>query len=221
MREIACAYLSDIMYAPKTLVVVGQGMVGYKLLECLADNGATDTWQVIAFGEEPRPAYDRVNLSTYFSGRTAEDLSVADPEVLGHPSIEFIAGDRSGRWASPSPPRSRPPRSCGRRPAGGWRGSRSPTAGGWPPTWSSTRPGSGPGTSWPGPPASTSASGAASSPTGRAAPPTPTSTPSEASPPSVAASTASSAPATPRPGWWPTVSPAARPPSTAPTCRPS
>jgi len=37
MREIACAYLSDIMYAPKTLVVVGQGMVGYKLLECLAD----------------------------------------------------------------------------------------------------------------------------------------------------------------------------------------
>src|SRR5258708_11954490 len=88
MREIACAYLPDIMYAPKTLVVVGQGMVGYKLLECLADNGATDTWQVIAFGEEPRPAYDRVNLSTYFSGRTAEDLSVADPDVLAPPPLQ-------------------------------------------------------------------------------------------------------------------------------------
>ena len=63
------------MAADKTLVVVGQGMVGYKLLECLVENGATDTWRVVAFGEEPRAAYDRVSLSTYFTGRTAEDLS--------------------------------------------------------------------------------------------------------------------------------------------------
>ncbi|HEV7535681.1 MAG TPA: nitrite reductase large subunit NirB [Acidimicrobiia bacterium] len=81
------------MSAQKTLVVVGQGMVGYKLLECLVDNGATDSWQVIAFGEEPRAAYDRVSLSTYFTGRTAEDLSLVDPEVLDHPAIEFIPGD--------------------------------------------------------------------------------------------------------------------------------
>ncbi len=71
------------MGADKTLVVVGQGMVGYKLLECLVENGATDTWRIVAFGEEPRAAYDRVSLSTYFTGRTAEDLSLADPEVLG------------------------------------------------------------------------------------------------------------------------------------------
>jgi nitrite reductase (NADH) large subunit len=81
------------MAADKTLVVVGQGMVGYKLLECLVENGATDTWRVVAFGEEPRPAYDRVSLSTYFSGRSAEDLSLADDDVLGHPAVEFIAGD--------------------------------------------------------------------------------------------------------------------------------
>jgi nitrite reductase (NADH) large subunit len=82
------------MGAHKTLVVVGQGMVGYKLLECLVDNGATDQWRIVAFGEEPRAAYDRVGLSTYFAGRTAEDLCLADPEVLGHPSIEFVPGDR-------------------------------------------------------------------------------------------------------------------------------
>src|SRR5256714_9943637 len=81
------------MTAHKTLVVAGQGMVGYKLLECLVENGATDTWRVIAFGEEPRAAYDRVSLSTYFTGRTAEDLSLVDPDVLEHPSIEFIPGD--------------------------------------------------------------------------------------------------------------------------------
>ena len=81
------------MAADKTLVVVGQGMVGYKLLECLVENGGTDTWRVVAFGEEPRAAYDRVSLSTYFTGRTAEDLSLVDPDVLEHPSIEFVAGD--------------------------------------------------------------------------------------------------------------------------------
>jgi len=81
------------MAADKTLLVVGQGMVGYKLLECLVENGGTDTWRIVAFGEEPRPAYDRVSLSTYFTGRTAEDLSLVDPDVLGHPAIEFIPGD--------------------------------------------------------------------------------------------------------------------------------
>src|SRR5947209_1625221 len=81
------------MSAQKTLVVVGQGMVGYKLLECLVENGATDTWRVVAFGEEPRAAYDRVSLSTYFAGRTAEDLCLADPDVLDHPAVEFVSGD--------------------------------------------------------------------------------------------------------------------------------
>src|SRR5581483_9158110 len=81
------------MAADKTLVVVGQGMVGYKLLECLVENGATDTWRIVAFGEEPRAAYDRVSLSTYFAGRSAEDLCLADPEVLDHPAVEFVPGD--------------------------------------------------------------------------------------------------------------------------------
>ncbi|HVW31316.1 MAG TPA: nitrite reductase large subunit NirB, partial [Acidimicrobiia bacterium] len=81
------------MSEPRTLVVVGQGMVGYKLLECLVENGAVEQWRIVAFGEEPRPAYDRVNLSTYFAGRSADDLSLADPVVLGHPAIEFVPGD--------------------------------------------------------------------------------------------------------------------------------
>jgi nitrite reductase (NADH) large subunit len=81
------------MVADKTLLVVGQGMVGYKLLECLVENGGADRWRIVAFGEEPRPAYDRVNLSTYLTGHTADDLSLIDPDVLGHPAVEFIPGD--------------------------------------------------------------------------------------------------------------------------------
>ena len=33
--------------------------------------------EIIVYGEEPRPAYDRVHLSSYFSGSTAEDLLMA------------------------------------------------------------------------------------------------------------------------------------------------
>ncbi|WP_179589769.1 nitrite reductase large subunit NirB [Pigmentiphaga litoralis] len=57
------------------LIVIGHGMVGHKLLESLADAG-DDRLDVTVLCEEPRAAYDRVHLSEFFSGRTAEDLSL-------------------------------------------------------------------------------------------------------------------------------------------------
>jgi nitrite reductase (NADH) large subunit len=66
--------------APRpTLVVVGNGMVGHRLLEALVDRGATETWDIVTFCEEPRVAYDRVGLSSYFTGTTAEELSLVSP----------------------------------------------------------------------------------------------------------------------------------------------
>ena len=44
----------------RTLVVVGNGMVGHKLLEVLLDRGATAEWDIVTFCEEGRLAYDRV-----------------------------------------------------------------------------------------------------------------------------------------------------------------
>ncbi len=63
----------------RTLVVVGNGMVGHRLLEVLVDRGATAEWDIVTFCEEPRPAYDRVGLSSFFSGTTAEELSLVAP----------------------------------------------------------------------------------------------------------------------------------------------
>lgn len=57
------------------IVVVGNGMVGYKFCEKLRKLSAVH--EVMVFGEEPRPAYDRVHLSSYFSGATADDLLMA------------------------------------------------------------------------------------------------------------------------------------------------
>ncbi len=66
----------------KNIVVAGNGMVGYKFCEKLLarhKEGLTDGGQfsLTVFGEEPRPAYDRVHLSAYFSGTSADALAMA------------------------------------------------------------------------------------------------------------------------------------------------
>ncbi|MDI2132499.1 nitrite reductase large subunit NirB [Yinghuangia seranimata] len=51
-------------------------MVGQRFLEALFDRDGSDAWQVTVLCEEPRAAYDRVHLTSYFSGTTAEGLSM-------------------------------------------------------------------------------------------------------------------------------------------------
>ena len=60
------------------IVVVGHGMVGHKFLESLAESGQPDL-DVTVLCEEPRAAYDRVHLSEFFIGKTADELSLVAP----------------------------------------------------------------------------------------------------------------------------------------------
>ena len=60
------------------ILVIGHGMVGHKFLECLDESGIRNA-EVTVLCEEPRPAYDRVHLSEFFSGKSAADLSLAAP----------------------------------------------------------------------------------------------------------------------------------------------
>jgi nitrite reductase (NADH) large subunit len=60
------------------IVVIGHGMVGHKFLESLSETGLQDL-RVTVLCEEPRPAYDRVHLSEFFSGKSADDLSLVEP----------------------------------------------------------------------------------------------------------------------------------------------
>ncbi|WP_373496859.1 nitrite reductase large subunit NirB [Aquiflexum sp.] len=64
----------------KKIVVVGNGMVGYKFCEKLRDADKGEKYEVSVYGEEPWPAYDRVHLSSYFSGMGAKDLMMAPLE---------------------------------------------------------------------------------------------------------------------------------------------
>ncbi|MFJ8138966.1 nitrite reductase large subunit NirB [Streptomyces sp. NPDC096013] len=76
-----------------TLVLVGHGMVGQRFLEALAERGLTRTHRVVVLCEEPRPAYDRVQLTSYFAGRTPEELSLTDAEFIRDHGIELRVGD--------------------------------------------------------------------------------------------------------------------------------
>ena len=78
---------------PLRLVVVGNGMVGHRLLTELADRGTLTHLEVTVIGEERRPAYDRVGLSRFFEGATAEDLSLVDDGFFAAHGIEVVLGD--------------------------------------------------------------------------------------------------------------------------------
>ncbi|MCH2204801.1 MAG: nitrite reductase large subunit NirB [Lentisphaerales bacterium] len=79
----------------KNIVVIGNGMVGYKFCERLTDKDTEGQYQIITFCEEPRPAYDRVHLSAYFDGKTAEDLSMARIDWYKERGIELHIGDKA------------------------------------------------------------------------------------------------------------------------------
>ncbi|MBP8538512.1 nitrite reductase large subunit NirB [Streptomyces sp. MK37H] len=79
--------------AVPTIVLVGHGMVGQRFLEALADRKVTETARVVVFCEEPRPAYDRVQLTSYFSGRTPDELSLVEDGFMARHGIEFHLGD--------------------------------------------------------------------------------------------------------------------------------
>nr|WP_315195665.1 nitrite reductase large subunit NirB [uncultured Aquabacterium sp.] len=60
------------------IIVVGHGMVGHQFLDSLASTGLQGC-EVTVLCEEVRPAYDRVHLSEFFAGKSAEDLSLVEP----------------------------------------------------------------------------------------------------------------------------------------------
>jgi nitrite reductase (NADH) large subunit len=80
-----------------TIVVIGHGMVGQRFLEALTEQGVTGTARVVVLCEEPRPAYDRVQLTSYFSGRTPEELSLVEDGFLERHGIELCLDDPAQR----------------------------------------------------------------------------------------------------------------------------
>ncbi|MFI6050449.1 nitrite reductase large subunit NirB [Streptomyces violascens] len=68
-------------------------MVGQRFLEALAERGATGRTRVVVLCEEPRPAYDRVHLTSYFEGKTPDELSLVPDDFMRQHEIELYVDD--------------------------------------------------------------------------------------------------------------------------------
>jgi nitrite reductase (NADH) large subunit len=77
----------------RTLVVVGHGMVGHRLVEAVRARDTEGRWRIVVLAEEPRPAYDRVALSSYVDGTTAAELSLVDGDGYDDPLVALHVGD--------------------------------------------------------------------------------------------------------------------------------
>jgi nitrite reductase (NADH) large subunit len=79
------------------LVVLGNGMVGHRFLARLVEGGGASRLAVTVFCDEPRLAYDRVNLSKLFENDDggAEKLSLVDAAEYAAAGIEVRVGDRA------------------------------------------------------------------------------------------------------------------------------
>ena len=86
------------MIAPrprKTIVVIGNGMVGHRFCERLIEYDVSGEYRLVTFCEEPRAAYDRVGLTTFFAHRDAEKLMIARKEWYLEHGIDLHIGDRA------------------------------------------------------------------------------------------------------------------------------
>ena len=77
----------------RRLIVVVNGMVGQRLLEKLA--AANHGYAITVLCEEPRPAYDRVALTSFFGGRNAEDLSLVPEGFFESAGIALHLNERA------------------------------------------------------------------------------------------------------------------------------
>jgi nitrite reductase (NADH) large subunit len=87
--------LGVIRARQKTVVVIGNGMVGHRFCARLVEFDLAREYRIVAFCEEPRPAYDRVSLTKYFEHRTPEKLSLAPLEWYEQNGICLFVGDRA------------------------------------------------------------------------------------------------------------------------------
>lgn len=83
------------MSSKQTLVVIGNGMVGQQFLTGLIESPASQTYRIVTFCEEPYPAYDRVHLSEYFTGKTVSDLSLAPDGFFADYDIQLHLNDKA------------------------------------------------------------------------------------------------------------------------------
>ncbi|HSE72128.1 MAG TPA: nitrite reductase large subunit NirB, partial [Nocardioidaceae bacterium] len=78
----------------QTLVVAGHGMVGHRFVQAAIERGLTERYDILVVGEEPRPAYDRVALTSFFSAESAAELSLLPEGRYDDPRVRLLLDTR-------------------------------------------------------------------------------------------------------------------------------
>nr|MDT0665569.1 FAD-dependent oxidoreductase [Micromonospora sp. DSM 115978] len=89
--------MPSVARTTRSLVVVGHGMVGHRLCEALLERDFDGIWDVTVLAEEPRAAYDRVGLSSYVTGTSADELSLVADGFIDHPRLDLRLGEAATR----------------------------------------------------------------------------------------------------------------------------
>lgn len=88
--------------ARQPIVVIGNGPVSCRFLErfvaarqetAAARLELIDDQPVLVFGEEPRPAYDRVKLTSFFEGRSGEELELRPRSWYSRNGVNLFTDD--------------------------------------------------------------------------------------------------------------------------------
>src|SRR5262249_52804927 len=82
------------MSTSRKIVVIGNGMVGQRFLEQLTGRMSSAELDVTVFCEEPRAAYDRVQLTSFFAGKSAIDLNMVPSRFFEDRAITLRLNDR-------------------------------------------------------------------------------------------------------------------------------
>ncbi len=79
----------------RTVVVIGNGMVSHRFCERIVDYDDDGSIQLVVLGDEPLPAYDRVNLTSYLDKKSADELLLAEPDWYAAHGIDLRLGRRA------------------------------------------------------------------------------------------------------------------------------
>ena len=74
------------------IVVVGNGMVGHHFIDRL-NKINTNRFDITTFSEESRLAYNRVMLTSYFTGNSADDLALTTPQAYDDQGVKYFINE--------------------------------------------------------------------------------------------------------------------------------
>lgn len=82
------------MSKSSNLVVIGNGPVGHNFVEKLVASGKASDYNIIVFGEEILPAYDRVHLTAWFETRDAASINMVKDGFYEDNNIALYTNDK-------------------------------------------------------------------------------------------------------------------------------